>query len=297
MLDRIEFLVSEALIALRRNTWMTFAAVTTVAMALFLLGGLGYSYLRVSAYVNELKASYQIRIFLKSAMTQEEIGQAKAFVQQQPGVNLVRYISRDEGLKRFAAKNPGIDITDLKADNPLPDSFEVTVTDITKVTDIADVVNRQKWVEQPNGVQNSGELQTFLQDTLSQVRILGVLIGGLMLATGGVLIYNAIRLTIMARRREMRIMELVGASKFTIITPLLLEGLVQGFLGGALAYLFLYSTLAFAQSAVANLDAFTRIEQIPIFPGLFWFLIAGASYGVICSLIAVRDKRRQAATQ
>lgn len=293
MFDRIEFLFSEALIALRRNTWMTFAAVTTAAMALYLLGGLGFIYFQISGYVNEIRDSFQVRVFLKEGLNDAEIGKAKQEIRSMDGVKTVTFVSKEQGLKAFAEKNPNINIEDLKNDNPLPNAFQITVTNITNVPELAADIARKPYVEK-NGVQKSDALQSFLEDALYQIRMLGLLIGGLMFVTGGVLIYNAIRLTIMARQREMRIMQLVGASNFTIIMPLLIEGIVQGMLGGLLASLFLHATLLFTNSAITNFAATLTIKPPPLLNSVGWFMLFGAAYGMLCSTIAVRDKRSRA---
>jgi cell division transport system permease protein len=113
-----------------------------------------------------------------------------------------------------------------------------------------------------------------------------------MLLTGGILIFNSIRLTIVARRKEMLIMQLVGAARSTIRVPLLIEGMIQGTLGGVVASLLLWPAYEVVQSLGKTL-AFLS-ESAAAYPamGVFFSLSGiGAVYGLICSAIAVREPR------
>lgn len=288
MFDRIEFLLSEAFTALRRNTLMTFAAVSTAAMALFLLGGLGYTYFRLNSWLHELKKDYQIRVFLKDDLGKEGLAKARGIILNLPGVAACTFVSKAQGLKEVQAQMPEVDLADLKADNPLPDTFRVTLKDLDNVDQITESLKRQDFIEPGNSVRASDDLREFVEAGVKQSRLLGFVLGGVMFLTGGVLIFNAIRLTIEARTREMKIMTLVGATRSTILTPLLIEGMIDGLLGGGLAFAFLYVTTQFSKQIIQSLDVLASFESIPIAPALALFLGSGALYGLGCSWLATR---------
>jgi cell division transport system permease protein len=293
MFDRIEFLLSEAFTALRRNTLMTFAAVSTAAMALFLLGGLGYTYFRLNTWLHELKKDYQIRVFLRDDLTQAETASAKQTILNIPGVAACIYVSKEQGLKEVQSQMPNVDLQDLAADNPLPNTFRVTLSSLDQVDQITKTLKTKDFLESEDGVRASNELREFVEAGVKQSRMLGIVLGGIMFITGGVLIFNAIRLTIEARKREMKIQELVGATRSTILTPLLIEGICHGAMGGALAVLFLYVTTQVSKGIVQSLDALAKFEDIPLLPALGFFLAAGAIYGFGCSWLATRKLGRQ----
>ncbi len=293
MFDRIEFLLSEAFTALRRNTLMTFAAVSTAAMALFLLGGLGYTYFRLNSWLHELKKDYQIRVFLKDDLTLEEKTKARTLITNLPGVAACTFVSKEQGLKEMQAQMPEVDLRDLTADNPLPDTYRVTLNNLDSVDQITETLKKQKFVEEGNSVRASDDLREFVEAGVKQSRLLGFVLGGIMFLTGGVLIFNAIRLTIEARKREMKIMTLVGATKGTILTPLLIEGMIDGLLGGILAFAFLYVTTQFSKQIIQSLDVLASVEAIPVGPALILFLGAGALYGLGCSWLATRKLGRE----
>lgn len=288
MFDRVEFLLSEAFTALRRNTLMTFAAVSTAAMALFLLGGLGYTYFRLNSWLHELKKDYQIRVFLKDGLTPEQKAKARVLIIGLPGVESCTFVSKEQGLKEMQAQMPEVDLNDLAVDNPLPDTYRVTLNNLDSVDTVTETLKKQEFVEKGNSVRASDDLREFVEAGVKQSRLLGFVLGGIMFLTGGVLIFNAIRLTIEARRREMKIMTLVGATKGTIITPLLIEGMIDGLLGGALAFVFLYVTTQFSKQIIQSLDVLASFEAIPVGPALVLFLGAGALYGFGCSWLATR---------
>jgi cell division transport system permease protein len=293
MFDRLEFFFTEAFTALRRNAGMTFAAVSTAAMALFLIGGLGIGFVRLNAWLDTLKQDYQIRIFLKPGLTSEDRKAASDSVQKIVGVQTVLFISKDQGLKEFARKNPNIDVSDLTIDNPLPDVFQVTISDLDEAPRISEKISAMDFVE-PDGVKASDDLRSSVEQIIRYSRFLGVAIAGIMFITGGVLIYNAIRLTIVARRREIRIMELVGATRTAIQIPLLIEGSIHGILGGLLAFVLLILTVDVAGRLLRSLDTFIVVNTLPPGPTLSLLIAAGALYGLVCSALAARNPRSDA---
>ncbi|MBS1723997.1 MAG: hypothetical protein JSS66_13715 [Armatimonadetes bacterium] len=289
MLDRLEFLMGEALVALRRNTWMSFAAITTSAMALFLLGGLGFVYLSLAQFVNGLSQKVEMKVFLKDTVADKAAAALGDRFLKVPGVASVRFVPRDTGLKEFLAANPNIDIKGLEVDNPLPNAYEIRVQDLKVFDSVAKQIGAYREVEK-DGVKYPAAEQDFLAATMKAVPWLGLTLGGLMLATSGILIYNAIRMTVIARTREIRIMQLVGATRFTVWAPMLLEGVVQGLMGGLLATFVLWSAYTIVQATVVrSMDAFGRLGAFPVQSAFLVLGIAGACYGLVCSIVAVRE--------
>ncbi len=289
LFDRIEFLIGEALVALRRNVWMTFSAVTTVTVALYLLGGLGYAYFGIHRYVEKLPDQFQIRVFLIDGLGEDQIQQVQKEIEEIKGVKEAEWIS-----KHIAWQNQQKEMPEVTAglDNPLPDAFRVVLSDIHQAKNAALQIQSLPAVE-PGGVAYFDEERQMLTQILDLVKKLGGVLGGLMLLTSGVLIYNAIRLTILSRRREIRVMQLIGATSFTIIIPLLIEGIFQGAAGGALAA----GLLAFSNISLQHmLESFTLINHLSKFPlteAIFVLSVIGAAYGLCCSGMAVIESRKK----
>jgi cell division transport system permease protein len=288
MLDRIEFLVTEAFTSLRRNTWMTFSAVTTSATALMLLGGLGLIYMSILDFAQSLPSKLEMRAIMKMDLPDEQVEEVGRRIREIPQVAGVELVPREEAWEKarqsFPAETEGME-------NVLPDAYKVTMRDVGQADEIADAIEK---IPGQDGVEYFREEYNLIDQTVRLIRLIGAALGGMMLLTSGVLIYNSIRLAIVARSKEIRIMQLVGAARSTIWIPLLIEGFVQGALGGVLAATVLWPAYNTVQSMSESL-AFLG-DSKSNYPALlaYSYLVGiGAFYGLLCSMIAVRERRQR----
>jgi len=266
---------------------MTFAAVTTAATALFLLGGLIYGYLMINRAAEGLPSKIEVRVFLKEGLSEAQMKQTGIDIQAIPGVRSAVWISKADSWKAYQKRFPKSLITAV--DNPLPHMFEVQLSDIAKTGDVATKIQAINTVE-PYGVKYRKDAQELVVKSLRQLRIIGYGLGALMLITSGILIYNTIRLTVVARHREIRIMRLVGASRITVILPMLIEGAIQGALGGAVGAGLLWLADGGFRSFLGAIAEGWPAFQIGVF--VTYLAILGAMYGLVCSLWALRDMRK-----
>lgn len=280
MLDRIEFLFGEAMVAMRRNVLMQLAAITTVAASLFLLGGLLYVYVRATSYAEQLTGRFEMRVFLKDGTTFPQIRETAATLRAMPGVREVNWIPRDKAWARERQINP--DIT-KGLENPFPDAFRVVLRDLEAAEEVVEDIGKLPVVER-NGISYLRAEQELMQSVLGILRWVGLGLGGLLFVTAGVLIYNAIRLTIISRRLELRVMQLVGAGRATISIPFMIEGLLQGLFGGSLAAVLI---LACSHVVAWRFPELT-VPPFPIWQWLGLLSAVGAGYGILCSLLAIR---------
>ncbi len=288
MLDRLAFVFGEAWIALRRNGFMTFAAVSTVAVSLFLLGGLGYSYMRAVDYARSIPGKFDMRVFLLPGTDTEMISATAKQIRQIPGVASVAWIPKDKAWAKQVADDPAIT---KGLDNPYPDGFKITIKSLAAGDAVADQLKQIKVIDPDPGVVYLKEEQHLIDDGLQVMRWLGVVIAGLLFLTSGVLIFNAIRLTITHRRREIRIMQLVGASRFTVRVPFLIEGTVQGISGGVLAALMLFGAQQVFQNFLMTLASRAQLSAFPAFDAVLILSGVGGVYGLLCSWLAIASLR------
>jgi cell division transport system permease protein len=285
LIDRLGFVVTEAISALKRNYTMTFATIITAAVSLFLIGGLGYVYIRTEEYARAQTGRFEMRVILKDGATFDQIRQTAAQVRAIPGVAVVAWIPKEKAWARERETDP--ELTE-GVENPYPDEFKVTLKDVHRGDEIAKQIQALDTVLPGQGVKYEQDAQRVFDTALQVLRLVGGTVGGLLFCAAGLLIYNAIRLTIHARRLEIRVMQLVGASRLMIRIPFLIEGILQGAGGGVLAS----GLLLLANHAFANLlDSKQLPSGLPSFP--FWPVLAilcaiGAVYGFVCSHIAVR---------
>lgn len=293
MLDRIEFLTSEAFAAFRRNGLMTLAAISTAAVALFVIGGLGLAYLKVRDFSETLQSRFTMRAFMKDGASMDEIKAAAASIRQIKGVAEVNWIPRDRAWKLESAKNPELT---AGIENPFPDAFKIRLADLSRTEDIVTAIEGLPGISRREKVQYMAAEQQMLAQAKRFIRWFGVAVGGLCLLTAAVLIYNAIRLTVIARRRELRVMQLVGASFTTIRVPFLIEGALQGLFGGVLATVLMFSAQLVLARELAGYASLGQPGSFPFWPMLTTLGLAGIGFGAICSAAAVRDPLKLGAT-
>jgi cell division transport system permease protein len=291
MLDRIEFLIAEAYTSLKRNPWMTFASVTTVAMALYILGGIGTLYFSLSGHLDNLNRDFKLSVFLVDGQTEEQHRAIEAAIESSPGFASLTFVSKDAAFAAFRSENPDIPLDDFEEDNPLPDSFEVRLKNIGLASGAAESIRLIEGVEE---VRDASEYRALLSQSRALLRSLGLILGSLMLITGGILIYNTILLTIYARRRELAIMRLVGAERLSVSGPLMIEGAVQGLIGGVLAAFLISLTLKSLNTIVKGLSTMGSVEPPSIVPMVIGLTFAGAVYGIVCSALAIHRQVKHA---
>jgi cell division transport system permease protein len=286
MFNRIEFVFSEAMTALSRNRLMALAAVTTVAVSLFLFGGMGYAYYRLNSFAKTIPGKFNMLVYLRDEATRKDVLEVAAQMRSIPGVGTVSWIPKDKAWERWKLEHPTA-LTE-GVENPLPDGFKVVLTDLKLSDSVVDSIKAIPIVA-PEGVMYLKQEQRVVEGLLTSLRVVGSVVGGILFIIAGILIYNAIRLTVLSRRLEIRIMQLVGASRGTVYVPFLIEGMIQGVVGAVVAtglVIGAYSGFTFVMKSMVNFSytpaAFPYVEVLVILAA------AGALYGTFCSVLAIR---------
>lgn len=239
---RAKMLLSEAWRSLTANVSTTFAATVTVLIGMALVGmliGFG-TYAR--SWTDKTKKELVVHIYFctdttcASYETPKQANRVRIMLQQNPKVKSVRFISRDLALKQMQETHP--DLVKNVPNNPLPDAFEVTPVKGEYVDAIAATLKPV-----PPGVQAVTYGKKTAHKILSVAHLIEVLFLVaviILLLASTLLIANTIRLSIFARRREVEVMKLVGASNWFIRGPFMLEGVITGFVGAVLAVVMLF---------------------------------------------------------
>jgi len=232
-MGKIKFFLSEAFRSLWRNYFMTIAAVVTVFLSMFLLGVVMVFVYNINAVLKDVEQKVEITIYLKDSATGDEIEAMRQEIVDLPEVKEVQFIDKDEALKRL--KEDLKDHEELLKDlpsNPLPASFEVALKDPKLAGTVAVKFDGRPIVEE---VRYGKEIAERIFKVTSVVRNISGVFVLLLGAVSILLISNTIRLSIYARRREVEIMKLVGATNWFIRWPFIIEGLTVGLLGAASA--------------------------------------------------------------
>ncbi len=282
LLDYCLFILGEAAVAFRRNIAMAFAAVTTGAIALFLLGLLTFSFQAAADYAKTVPNMFDIRVFLVDQTPKSDVQKTIAQVRNMPGVSEVVLIPKENAWARMKSEHPELT---QGLDNPLPDQLKVTVQDLKFGDKVANQIQNLPTVVPEDGVHYLRQEQRMAAAFLNAFKILGPALFALLLIAAAILIYNTIRLTVLSRRVEIRIMQLVGASAFAIRVPFLIEGTMQGVGAGVAASALLFTSVRLLGT---QLEINALPPSYPVWPAVALLVLTGGGYGFVCSVFAVR---------
>jgi cell division transport system permease protein len=240
---RFAFFLREALRGLRRSSAPALAALLTVLLTALVLGVFIPIVQATTGTANEVRSRVVVDVYVKDGATEEETVELRRALEGIGNVKEVEYISKSEALERAQEKNPEAfkEGAELLGSNPLPASFRVTPDDPDRLDELVAEI-APAGGSQPAAVDEVRNREDETDKILSATGLVKALTAGLaaMLVFASIaLIANTIRLSIFARRREVEVMKLVGATNWFIRWPFVIEGVIVGFFGGLLAVLLL----------------------------------------------------------
>jgi len=242
----VGYFLSESVQNFRRNWVMTLGAVITIYLSLLLVGVFLATGVIINSVVKSVEEKVTIQIFIKDGAATTDVNSLQQSLLSDPAVAGVEYTSKEKALEKFKQdmkQSPEI-IQQLEG-NPLPASLDVTLKDPRQVQAMVDKIKVNalflKVADRPDNPEESlkyGQQVVKKLFAFTQVvRWIEVAFVIMLAAVSLIFINNTIRLAIYARRKEIGIMRLVGASNWFIRTPFLLEGVFQALIGAALAIL------------------------------------------------------------
>jgi cell division transport system permease protein len=246
-MSRILFFFSEAFRALRRNGAPTLAAVITTVVTVVLLGVLIPVFQTAQAKSDEVRGELNVQFALYGDSTNAEIAGAKQKLEGLPGVASVTFVSKQDALRTLKSELQDKSIVEELHSNPLPASLKVEATDASDLPQIEKEVMGTANGGSPHPISPAISTSFSRQQSTQQIakvtsalKIVLTVIMALLIVASLMLIGNTIRLSIFTRRREVEVMRLVGATRWFIRWPFLIEGVVVGFMGGLVAILILW---------------------------------------------------------
>jgi len=285
---RFGYFFRETAMALRRNALVTFAAISTVFISLFLLGGALLVERQVRLMTGEWASKVEVSVFLRDDASSEEVESLSRHIAEIPEVQEVFFENREQAYLNFRElfrdNQALVENVDPEA---MPQSYRI------KLVDPADFpVIRARLAGDP-AIDQIRDEQAILKKLLAVTSVLrtGVIaVAGIMLLSAAGLIGNTVRMAVFARRKEIAIMKLVGATNWFIRVPFLIEGVVEGLIGGVAAVLAIFAMkflfidplrgkIAFVPSWI---DTGEILFTVPILLG------AGILIAAVASLLAMR---------
>ncbi len=232
-MGKLKFFLGEALRSLRRNYFMTIAALVTVFLSMAVLGAVMVFVYNIEAVLKDVEQKVEISVFLKDSVTAEQIETLQAEIVGWEEVKESQFVSKDEALQRLKEDmGEGADVVEDLGRNPLPASFEISLNDPEEVGGIASRLEGREYIDEVSYGQEIAERIFQVTSVIRNILVVFlVMLGGVSI----LLISNTIRLSIYARRKEVEIMKLVGATNWFIRWPFVIEGIVVGTVGAAAA--------------------------------------------------------------
>jgi cell division transport system permease protein len=251
-MSRVIFFITEGLRALRRSAAPSIAAIVTVAVTVLLLGVLVPVLQTTGGKTEEVRDQVGLRIFLHDDATQSDVNALQAQLQDIQHVQSVEYVSKDQALEILRGRLKEDDKEDLTeqlpgARNPLPASFNVQPDDLDNIEGVRAAITPPGDTGEPapispiiDEVADSRDEADSIKSVTGAVKWFLLILAALLLFASLLLVGNTIRLSIYARRREVEVMRLVGATNWFIRWPFMVEGLICGFIGGVIAVAILF---------------------------------------------------------
>jgi cell division transport system permease protein len=268
--------------------------VGTIAVSLFVLG----AFLTLASNLNEVVARWsrkvQVTFYLTDGLEAPVRESLVGRLQDDPAVESVEVITRDQALERFRALFRDLQtLPDDLGENPFPASVEATLRPGRESPE--EVQRLVAAFEKAPGVEEVQYDLLWIQRLATAIRLVrgvGALLGGILVLAGVFTISNVIRLTVYARQDELDIMRLVGATRAYVKGPFVVEGLIQGGLGGLISVGLLWAAFrVLARDALAASDLLGRaVVFLPLDVCVF-IVLGGMAVGVVGSLLSLGRSR------
>lgn len=278
---------------------MTLGAVITIYLSLLLVGVFLVTGVMVNNVVKSVEDKVTIQVFLKDGAATADVNALQQKMLANALVQGVEYTSKDDALKKFKEDmKQSPEIIDQLEGNPLPASLDVTLKDPRTVEDMVKAIkNDALFVKVADRPDNPEESLKYGQQVVKKlfaftrvIRTLEIAFVVMLAVVSLIFINNTIRLAIYARRKEIGIMRLVGASNWFIRTPFLLEGVLQSLIGASLAILSIIGLQAAIMPRLGAAVSFLPVGMSPAVTAQISgiLILAGVFIGLLGSGFALR---------
>ena len=291
---RIGFFLREALRSLRRNAAPSFAAFTTVLVTMLVVGLFIPIVQATTGAANDVRKRVLVNVFMKTDATPKEVARVKTLIQRTPHAGKVVYVSKARAYAEQKKAHPAL--YELLGKNPLPDTFRVTPdrpdNALALKAALAPTAAAGGTVPRDPAIGSVKNRQDDTKKILTITRVVKLTMASLAAILGLAsiaLIANTIRLSLFARRREVEVMKLVGATDWFIRFPFMIEGLVVGAFGAVVAIVLLGAgKLALLDPLAGRLALFAAPRTIPFAELIAILVLAGMLLSAAGSGLSLR---------
>jgi len=284
--NRAKLVVSEALRSIGANVSTSFAATMTVLIGMFLLGLFIALGTWVVSWSDHVKSQLEVKVFFVDEVKEKQVNAVRVYLDNDTQIRDYTFVSRTEALQRMRKRYPEL-VKNLPS-NPLPASYEITPAKAEGVKAIAAGLRQQRFggVERVKDGQQTSKRILQVARVIEGIFLVAVIV---LLAASVLLIANTIRLSIFARRREIEVMKLVGATNWFVRGPFMVEGLLCGIVGAVLAIVLLLLGRELALPAIlGQIDTSSDVRALGFSVIALIMLAVGLAVGALGSGMTLR---------
>jgi cell division transport system permease protein len=287
-MTRLRVIFAEALRSIGANLSTTFASAVSVLIGMFLIGvfiGIGTW---LVSWSDAKKRELTVHVFVKDDATNKQINELRTHLVTDPRVKQggIKFITKAEALEVMKKRNP--ELTENLVANPLPASFDVVPARGEDTAAIAAGVQNSK-LAAVDEVRHGKEVSERILQIARAIQVVFLIVVIVLLGASTILIANTIRLSIFARRREIEVMKLVGATNWFVRGPFMLEGVLTGLVGSvaAVALLFVGREVA-VPSIVGHIQDDPEVQALAFSYTAALLILVGLAIGALGSGLTLR---------
>lgn len=290
----------ESLTGFKRNLSTALGSIITIFLSLLIIGIFCICGVIINNVVTSVENQVSITAYVADDASEQDIHAVEQYIQELPGVESVDFTTKDQALENFTnsmTSNPDI-VAQLDGENPLPASIDVNLSEAQSVSDIANrILENETFVKICDNPDDPSDSLQYGQKTVDKlfsltnaIRYIGIGLIVVLVLIAFIFINNTIRLAILARRKEIAIMRLVGASNGFIRGPFLAEGALHAIIGSLLAIGVIELIRIFALPRVTSALPWLPINVEPTTFILIYvtLLCVGLVIGLLGSVFAMR---------
>jgi len=285
--ENMGFYFREALLSFRRRALISMATILSITTILIIVGVFLLISINSSLFLENIESQLEIVVYLEDNISKDEQNNLKSNITSIDGIKEVKFVSKEEAYQRLLINlGEQKDILSAIEKNPLPASFEIQVKDPEVIEQIANRIAEFKKVEE---IEYGREIVEKLLNFTYIFRGAGMLVLALLVFASILIISTIIKITVYARRNEIEIMSLAGATSWFIKWPYIIEGFLQGFISAVLSVIILYNLYFFATNKVNQVIPFLPlvVDYMDLLPIGIAIMLLGSFVGILGSMFSV----------
>lgn len=283
------YYAKQGLHSITRNKMMSLASISTVMASLLILGIYLITVANVSSMVKSVESGVEIKVFLDNDISNDEMSAIETLAKNSPGVSSVEFESKQQALENFREQlgENGDLVADIDAEKVMPMSYIIKMEGPQYVDGVSNALSSMQGIDKINDAR---PIMDKLMNITSFVKTLGICLMIILLIVSIFLISNTIKLTVIARKREIGIMKYIGATDWFIRWPFVIEGMTLGLIGSILSGIILCYGYIVASDAVSkSLQIINLVQPIDIIPYMAaLFVLMGLIIGSLGSIVSMR---------